>query len=137
MRLWKMLCNWTLCVLQISCSWIRMNGIHFGMGGAAERLDRGERSGKLTWRCDSGSGYDCGFFIVLKIRRWLTVGIKKCLRFYHHNLMGGLGWQGEDTIKIRSLVIISFLNTIYEINRNEIMLTFWRSKQILTVPKFQ
>lgn len=31
---------------------------------------------------------------------------------------------GEDMIRITSLVIIRFLNTIYEINRNEIIFTF-------------
>lgn len=92
-------------------------------------------------------GMTVAFFVVLKTRKWLTVKIKKCLSFYHHNVMGELDWQGfgfflllfymllswrlygsnklgEDIIRITSLVITRFLNTIYEINRNEIIFTF-------------
>lgn len=81
MRLWKILCNWTLRVFQISCNWIRMNRTYFGSGGAGERLDRGELSGKLIWRCKPSAGYDMGFFIVLKTRKWSIIRVTKCLRF--------------------------------------------------------
>lgn len=71
--------NWNLYVFQISCSWIRKSGIHFGTEGVRERWGRDEWNGKLTQRCKSGTGYDCSFLKVLKTRKMLTLSIKKCL----------------------------------------------------------
>lgn len=40
---------------------MKMSGIDFRTEGVRERWGRDEWNGKLTQRCKSSTGYDCGF----------------------------------------------------------------------------